>query len=341
MHKTSINRMLALTGFAPAGKLSYTYCGLLWVLALLAATPVWSQTAPSFSAPHRPPNFSMAAPSAKPAADTPASAHYKFLTIGPEDSPYVVADGINNEGLVTGYYEDLSSVLHGFVWQNGVFKTVDYPGAAYTYLYGVNNRGVAIGYYGDGTTNHTVTYAVGTGTWAALPDIPSYAENNGYCINDLGVAVGAAFEGSTSVGWLWDPTTLSYSFLAVPGAAQNSTSPSCLNDKNQVAGYYADASGAYHGFIYEYGTYTIVDMPGAEDTYPDGINNRGIIQGQIFDAAGVAEGFVATSGGVFTAVNFPGPEMTAVVGINDRADLCGTYWASWSGPFKAFVAILQ
>src|ERR1035438_261463 len=341
MHTTRITRTVALAGFAPAGKLSHTYCGLLPALALLVATPVWSQTTSRPSAPHRPSSFSMAASSAKPAADTPASAHYKFLTIGPEDSPYVVADGINNEGLVTGYYEDLSSVLHGFVWQDGFFKTVDYPGAAYTYLFGVNNRGLAIGYYGDGTTNHTVTYAVRTGTSTALPDIPGYAENDGYCINDLGVAVGGAFEGSTSVGWLWDPTTLSYSFLAVPGAAQNSTSPSCLNDKNQVAGYYADASGAYHGFIYEYGAYTIVNMPGAEDTYPDGINNRGIIQGQIFDAAGVAEGFVATSGGVFTAVNFPGPEMTAVVGINDRADLCGTYWASWSGPFKAFVAILQ
>src|ERR1035438_10180850 len=111
MHTTKSTRTIALAGFIPAGKLSHTYCGLLPAMALLIATPVWSRTTSRPSTPHRPPNFSMAAPSAKPAADTPAVAHHKFLTIGPEDSPYVVADGINNEGLVTGYYEDLSSEI--------------------------------------------------------------------------------------------------------------------------------------------------------------------------------------------------------------------------------------
>jgi len=38
MHTTKITRMLALAGFAPAGKLSHLYCGLLPVLALLVAT---------------------------------------------------------------------------------------------------------------------------------------------------------------------------------------------------------------------------------------------------------------------------------------------------------------
>src|SRR5580700_8812533 len=152
MHITRVTRMLALAGCALAGKLGHLYGGLLPVLALCAGAAAWSQTTP-----HRPPIVSMAAPSAKPAAATAASAHYKFITIGPPDSPYAVADGINNAGLVTGYYEDSSSVFHGFVWQNGVFKTADYPGAAYTYLFGTNYLGMAIGYYGDGTTNHTVS----------------------------------------------------------------------------------------------------------------------------------------------------------------------------------------
>jgi len=38
MHTTKITRTLALAGFAPAGKLSHLYCGLLPVLALFAAT---------------------------------------------------------------------------------------------------------------------------------------------------------------------------------------------------------------------------------------------------------------------------------------------------------------
>src|SRR5580700_8360365 len=179
MHITSINRTSTLAGFAPTGKLSQPYCGLLPLLALFVATPAWSQTLTNFVGPRRPPNMSMPASSAKPATDTPASAHFKFITIGPEDSPSIVADGINNAGLVTGYYSDTSSVTHGFLWRNGAFKTVDYPGAAYTLLFGVSNRGVAIGYYGDGTTNHTVTYTVQSGAWAALPDIPDYSQNEG------------------------------------------------------------------------------------------------------------------------------------------------------------------
>jgi hypothetical protein len=244
--------------------------------------------------------------------------------------------------VVTGYYEDSSFNYHGFLWQNGALQTVDYPGAVDTSLGGLNNHGVAMGSYGDGATTHTVTYSVSTGAWTALPDIPNYSQNDGYCINDFGVAVGVAFEGSTSVAWIWDPATLSYTFFTVPGAAQYSTSPSCINDKNQIAGYYVDASGAYQGFIYEYDTYTIVTVPGAADTYPDGINNRGDIEGQIFDAAGAAEGFVATSGGRFTIVNYPGAGATAIVGINDRGDICGGYGgADFAEPVMPFVAIMQ
>jgi probable HAF family extracellular repeat protein len=74
--------------------------------------------------------MSMAAPSTSPAADTQGtSANYKFISITAPDSLYAVADGINNAGVVTGYYEDSSFNYHGFVWQNGALQTVDYPGA--------------------------------------------------------------------------------------------------------------------------------------------------------------------------------------------------------------------
>jgi len=210
-----------------------------------------------------------------------------------------------------------------------------------TGLYGVNNRGVTIGYYGDGTTNHAVTYTVSTGTWTALPDIPNYSQNYGFCINDLGFAVGNAFQCSSSVAWIWDPKAGSYSFFAVPGAADSTTSPSCINDKNEIAGYYADSSGVYHGLLKEHGTYTTVDFPGAADTFPDGINNRGTIQGEIIDTAGAADGFVASPGGVFTEVNYPGAAATAIVGINDRGDLCGSGGTANFATTQAFVAFVE
>jgi hypothetical protein len=311
------------------------------VLALCMAASAWGQTFTISNGPHRLPKTPVAAPSANFEVSTPDNGHYKFITIDTPDSPYAVAGGINDSRVVTGYYQDSSLNYHGFVWQKGTLQTVDYPGAVNTLLGGVNNLGLAMGGYGDGTTNHTVIYSVSTDTWSALPDIPNYSQNDGYCINDAGFAIGNAFEGSTSVAWIWDPSKRSYSFFVVPGAKQYSTSPSCINDKNQVAGYYADASGNYHGFIKEYGTTTRVNVPKAPDTYPDGMNNGGIIQGQIFNASFMAEGWVGTPGGVFTIVNYPGAKATAIVGINDRGDLCGAYGPAPAVAQKAFVAILQ
>jgi len=203
----------------------------------------------------------------------------------------------------------------------------------------VNNLDEAIGYYDDGVAQHTVIYSIPSGNWRALPDMPGYALNEGYCLTDEDVAVGDAFgANNTSVAWIWDPQTRSYSSFSVPGAAQYTTSPSCLNDKGQVAGYFVDATGVYHGFIKEYGTYTVVDFPGAVDSYLDGINDGGVIQGQIFDTQFFAHGFTGTSGGVFTITDYPLPDMTAIVGIDDAGDLCGAYWPTFAGSFKAFVA---
>jgi probable HAF family extracellular repeat protein len=316
-------------------------------LAMLVATPGWSQTAPVIEGPHRLPHASPNARRAEPEVDAvraekPAALHYKFITIGPESSPYAVAGGINNDGLVVGYYEDTNSVFHGFVWEDGEFKTVDYPGAAFTILGGVNNHGVVFGYYNDGTADHVVTYDARNGAWGKLPDIPGYPLNQGYGINDAGFAVGVAFSSTGAVAWQWDPVRRAYSYLSVPGAAEYSTSPSGLNNLNQVAGYYADSDGNYHGFIELNGNYTIYNAPGATETYPDGINDWGVLQGQWDDANYNELGFLATTTGYFQSVDYPGSVATAIVGINDKLAICGGYSPSPDfTPTMAFVAVLE
>lgn len=139
----------------------------------------------------RAPSLSFPVASGVVSADHTSSTHhhYRFIAI---EIKHAVANSINNEGLVSGYYQDSKKHYHGFVWRDGGFETVDYPGATDTLLFGLNNRGVSIGYYADTTTQHTVTYSVHDRTWTALPDIPDYPLNEGYGINDHGVAVGVA-----------------------------------------------------------------------------------------------------------------------------------------------------
>ena len=313
--------------------------GMDWapIVALCLATCGWGETLNMVKGPHRPGNI----PAGKAEGGSAALGTYKFVAIAVPNSSYAVASGINNAGLVAGYYQDSSFNYHGFLWQNGAFQTLDYPGAVNTTLTGVNNLGMVIGYYGDGATNHTAMYSVSGAAWSALPDIPNFSQNDGYCVNDAGTAVGNAFGVSASIAWIWDPVARLYSFFEVPAAAQYRTYPTCINNKNQVSGYYEDGDGVYQGFVKEYGGFTTIAVPETVEAYPGGINNWGMLEGQVVNGSGVARGFAATPGGSSTLVEYPGAAATAVVGINDNGDLCGAYGGAYFQTAAAFVAISQ
>jgi PEP-CTERM motif len=73
------------------------------------------------------------------------------------------ANGINNEGVVTGYYySDSSGDFSGFLWQNNNFLTLDFPGAVSTAITSINDQGDLTGYYIDsnGNFNGFVAYSV-------------------------------------------------------------------------------------------------------------------------------------------------------------------------------------
>ena len=53
--------------------------------------------------------------------------------------------GINDAGVITGFYTDVNDVNHGFVLVNGHYRTVGAP-----YVAGINNRGVIVGSFTGG-----------------------------------------------------------------------------------------------------------------------------------------------------------------------------------------------
>jgi len=55
------------------------------------------------------------------------------------------ADGINDNGTVVGQYADNKASLHGFIFHNGQWATLDYPQAVATNLIGITNDGKIIG----------------------------------------------------------------------------------------------------------------------------------------------------------------------------------------------------
>jgi probable HAF family extracellular repeat protein len=60
------------------------------------------------------------------------------------------ATDINDRGQIVGYYGD-STGIHGFLYSEGVYTTIDDPSAtSNTTPTGINDRGQIVGFYDDG-----------------------------------------------------------------------------------------------------------------------------------------------------------------------------------------------
>ena len=93
------------------------------------------------------------------------------------------ANGINNEGVVTGYYySDSSGDFSGFLWNNGTFTSLNFPGAVSTGITSINDQGDLTGYYVDlnGTFNGFVAYAIPEPSTLTLLSIGSAGA--GWCL---------------------------------------------------------------------------------------------------------------------------------------------------------------
>src|SRR5262249_32271602 len=64
--------------------------------------------------------------------------------------------GINDSGVLVGYFLDSLGVTHGFLDDGVTFTTIDVPGAAnFTQVNGINNAGALVGDFVDPATGNT------------------------------------------------------------------------------------------------------------------------------------------------------------------------------------------
>jgi hypothetical protein len=115
--------------------------------------------------------------------------------------------------------------------------------------------------------------------------------------------------------------TTIYSFvtLAVPGF------PEGINVAGEIVGYYRDSSGP-HGFLYNGGSSTPINVPGSTETYAYGINNPGQIVGYYFPSGPNTSGFLNTAGS-YSSLNAPAASGgTYAYGINDAGQRRTVQW---------------
>jgi hypothetical protein len=107
-----------------------------------------------------------------------------FRNLSPPGSyVYVYATAINDFGEVVGWTD-----YDGFVYKNGKFQTIDYPGASQTEAWGVNNGGTIVGWYFSGPM--AFSFALVNGHYASF-GYPGAVYTLAYGINASEQVVGS------------------------------------------------------------------------------------------------------------------------------------------------------
>jgi hypothetical protein len=195
-------------------------------------------------------------------------------TFIPGGGSSAAAFGINDVGNIVGQYTTADgTTTPGFFLgghEGGDFVRIDSPsGPDVVNAQGINENGEIVGFYlgTDGQVHgfmadvHHSKHAQLTGTAIADPKIPPVKGEPGatfvfsqvLAVNDNGIAVGYYGDSTTSQhGFLYNLNTGVYTFQDDPAEAFSSgvevTQITGINDSGEIAGFYSDANGVFHGF---------------------------------------------------------------------------------------------
>ena len=206
-------------------------------------------------------------------------------------------------------------VLHGYLYSNGTYTTLDAPGASQSDPNDINNIGQIIGntYYPNGAIADG--YLFTNGMYTTI-DEPGSISTQAYDINDLGQIIGNYFS-SPGVMHGFSYTGGAYTSIDAPDAT--STVASGINSSGEIVGGYS-YNGFEYGFTYDNGIYVTLSVPGAADTYAASINSSGEVVGTFNNSYS----FIYNNG-VYTPLQVPGSDYTNPGYINDAGDIVGDY----------------
>jgi uncharacterized membrane protein len=170
---------------------------------------------------------------------------------GSEPGTGTGAFGINDRGRIVGTYIDAGGTAHSFVRDKrrgarrdeGVFTTIDVPGAPETLALAINNRDQIVGASID-SENRKRGFLLEEGEFTAIdhPDATSEVTGGGtalYGLNDRGQIVGQ-YSDSSCHGFLLDGD--SFTTIDNPDALF-ATGAADISDRGQIVGFYDGGTG--------------------------------------------------------------------------------------------------
>jgi len=236
------------------------------------------------------------ASAARPVASARTAARYSFSTFDDAgDATFNQLLGINNKGHIAGYFGSGAAghPNRGYIlrppYGPARYQDIEVPGAAQTRLTGLNDEGVQVGFWSASSA------AVGAGDKVGF-----YLKGGRY------VSVGSPARGQ--------PSPPANQLLGV-------------NNRNVAVGFYADAAGHDHGYLYAIATkrFSPVTVPGASSVTATAINNYGSVAGFCGGRGRVTEGFFQRHAGPVYLLRVPGATTTEALGVNDKGEVVGAY----------------
>ena len=237
-----------------------------------------------------------------------------------------LAFGINDDGDVVGHYRDGQQLWRGFLLRAGEFTTIEYPGAAQTTLFRVNSGGDIAGAYYDGSRKQH-GFLLSHGRYATT-DVPGAGQPMVYGLNSRGDVTGMYFAPGDSLKH--------FGFVMAGGRFTTIDFPSpndmsCgtwIGDSGEVAGHVREANGAYHGYRWTDGRFTLVELPGGEqgqfwDSLYE-ITAAGDLLGTYSDPQGRQRAFLMRDGAV-TTFDVPGARRTRATSMNRSGQVVGMF----------------
>jgi len=258
-----------------------------------------------------------------------------FTTIAVPSAWQTIPTRINNAGQIVGYTSLPCTAascagIVGFLYSGGAYSTIEVPGRYYTFLSGINDKGQIVGStdFGDG-----FLYSNGTFSPLKIPDAYATIPQG---INNAGQIVGTVYTPCTSMSVCPDPNASGFLYsggtfsiidattsrpLEAAPDTRLQTFATDINDAGQIVGDIYGSTTGTHGFLYSGGTFSAIDVPGAQNTSVSDINNAGQIVGTFQDRTG-NHGFLYSSG-TFSSFDFPCFTDTTVQGMNDAGQITG------------------
>ena len=286
-------------------------------------------------------------------------AQYEIVAIiDHPDSVLMRAMHLNNKNEVAGRYKtDMACHVPevSFVWSNGTFREVSFPGAYTTRLEGLNEHGAVSGSIimdpiipnpdngkcGRGFRQGFFMSPDGefrTLPWAPLHSVVNTITSNGWMTGPTASCDWNVMGAGCLYGFLYNGRDEPL-LLEPPGCIL--TDAQDVNIRGDVVGpCYQLRFGPSRGFRFRNGAYEFIEFPGATNTSVSGTNSAGDVVGQAsLPASGEAVNFIRR-GNRFAAIELMGAEtvVTAfVVDINDLGTISG-WFAGEDGRERGFIA---